>query len=51
MLTSAELAWVNSVIAELRAGRLTWSAKWLAEMAAKFNSAADEHHQEKGVSK
>jgi len=51
MLTSAELAWVNSVVDDLRAGRLTWSAKWLAEMAGRFNSATDEHHQEKGVPK
>lgn len=36
-VTSAELAWVQSVVADLRAGRITWSAEWLAEMAARFS--------------
>lgn len=33
---SAELAWVEAVIDDLRAGRLTWSEAWLREIAAKF---------------
>lgn len=36
-VTEAELAWVSSVVQDLRAGRLTWSAQWLAEMVAKFS--------------
>ena len=30
----AELAWVTSLIEDLRAGRLTWSEAWLREVAA-----------------
>jgi DNA-binding PadR family transcriptional regulator len=33
----AELAWVNSVIEDLREGRLTWNEAWLREIAAKFD--------------
>lgn len=33
---AAEFAWVNSVIDDLRAGRLSWSEAWLREIAAKF---------------
>lgn len=50
-LTSAELAWVNSVVADLHAGRLTWSAQWLAEMAGRFNSPNDEPSHDKGGAK
>ncbi|HXJ83931.1 MAG TPA: PadR family transcriptional regulator [Candidatus Methylomirabilis sp.] len=35
-ITRAELAWVTSVIDDLRAGRVTWSPEWLAEVAARF---------------
>jgi DNA-binding PadR family transcriptional regulator len=31
-----ELAWVNSVIEDLRAGRLTWNEAWLRQVAAQF---------------
>ena len=31
---AAELAWVRSVIDDLREGRLTWSEEWLREIAA-----------------
>ncbi len=31
-VTEAELAWITSVIEDLRAGRITWSAEWLAEL-------------------
>src|SRR5579859_3988194 len=30
---AAELAWVRSVVEDLRSGRLTWSAEWLREIA------------------
>jgi hypothetical protein len=33
-----ELAWVHSVIEDLRAGRLTWSEAWLRQVAAQFSS-------------
>ena len=32
----AELTWLRGVIADLEKGRLTWSEKWLAEVAAAF---------------
>lgn len=35
---AAELAWVNGVIADLRAGRLTWNKVWLRKVAAEFSS-------------
>lgn len=35
---AAELAWVNAVIADLRAGRLTWDEAWLRKIAAEFSS-------------
>jgi DNA-binding PadR family transcriptional regulator len=33
---SAELAWLRSVISDLKKGRLTWSEEWLLEIAAAF---------------
>ena len=33
---AAEVAWLRGVIADLAAGRLTWSEEWLAEIAAAF---------------
>jgi DNA-binding PadR family transcriptional regulator len=33
-----ELAWVNAVVEDLRAGRLTWSEVWLRQVAAQFSS-------------
>lgn len=47
-VTSAELAWVTSVVAELRAGSITWSAEWLAEMAARFSPPTDETQPKRG---
>ncbi len=38
--TEAELAWITSVVEDLRAGRLTWSHAWLAELAATFNPSS-----------
>lgn len=35
---AAELVWVNGVIADLRAGRLTWNKAWLRKVAAEFAS-------------
>jgi DNA-binding PadR family transcriptional regulator len=35
-LLQAELSWLRGVIADLQEGRLTWSAEWLAEIAAAF---------------
>jgi hypothetical protein len=35
----AELAWLRGVIADLREGRLTWSDKWLGQIAAAFGHA------------
>jgi DNA-binding PadR family transcriptional regulator len=35
-MLETELAWVRGVIADLREGRLTWSRKWLREIAAAF---------------
>lgn len=33
-----ELSWVNAVVEDLRAGRLTWSEAWLRQVAAQFAS-------------
>jgi DNA-binding PadR family transcriptional regulator len=33
----AEVAWLDGVIADLRAGRLTWSEQWLHEMFIAFH--------------
>ena len=38
----AEVAWLNGVIADLRAGRLTWSERWLHEMFVAFHPDASE---------
>jgi DNA-binding PadR family transcriptional regulator len=35
MLT-AELAWLDGILAEFAAGRLDWSAEWIAAIAAQF---------------
>jgi DNA-binding PadR family transcriptional regulator len=34
---ATELAWVNAVVKDLRAGRLTWSEAWLRQVAAQFS--------------
>jgi DNA-binding PadR family transcriptional regulator len=33
-----ELSWVNAVLEDLRAGRLTWSETWLRQIASQFSS-------------
>ncbi|NUT33696.1 MAG: PadR family transcriptional regulator [Hamadaea sp.] len=38
-MTRAELRFVEDLAADLRSGRLTWSAEWLAEVAARFEGA------------
>ncbi len=47
-LLGAELSWVRGVIDDLRAGRLTWSEKWLRELAERFlpADADDQQHEE-----
>ncbi|GAA3077622.1 PadR family transcriptional regulator [Rhizobium viscosum] len=35
-LHATELSWVNSVVADLRAQRITWTEEWLRQIAAKF---------------
>lgn len=47
-VTSAELTWVNSIVEDLRSGCVTWSAEWLAEMAAKFSPTSDEPSPKRG---
>lgn len=39
---TAELEWLNGVVADLKAGRLTWSDEWLQEIAAAFLSPDDD---------
>ena len=36
-LQVTELSWVNAVVEDLRAGRLTWSEAWLRQIAAQFS--------------
>jgi DNA-binding PadR family transcriptional regulator len=45
-LLQAELDWLNGVIADLRAQRLSWSEEWLREVAATFVPPTDDHNQE-----
>ena len=35
-VVEAELRWVQSVVDDLREGRLTWSEEWLRDIAAAF---------------
>jgi DNA-binding PadR family transcriptional regulator len=35
-MLEAELTWVRGVIEDLRAGRLTWTERWLRDLAAAF---------------
>jgi DNA-binding PadR family transcriptional regulator len=39
---TAELSWVRGVIADIRAGRLTWSEQWLQEIAARIGLPREE---------
>jgi DNA-binding PadR family transcriptional regulator len=36
VLVRAEIVWLRAVVADLRAGRLTWSEKWLRQIAAQW---------------
>ena len=38
-----ELDWVRSVVADLKAGTLTWSQEWLDEIAQRFILPAGEY--------
>jgi DNA-binding PadR family transcriptional regulator len=38
----AELSWLRGVIADIRAGRLTWSEEWLRQIAAQIGLPKDE---------
>jgi DNA-binding PadR family transcriptional regulator len=44
----AELAWLRDVIADIHAGRLSWSEQWLLEVAAQIGLPPDE---KEGVSR
>jgi DNA-binding PadR family transcriptional regulator len=46
-MLETELAWLRGVIADLDAGRLTWSEEWLREIAAAF-TPPDETKEESG---
>lgn len=39
-MQAAELAWVNSVVKDLRAARLTWSEAWLSQVTAELSPAS-----------
>jgi DNA-binding PadR family transcriptional regulator len=45
-ILEAELAWVRGVIADLAAGRLTWSEQWLQEIADTFLPDSNQDNQE-----
>ncbi len=38
-VTAAELAWVESLVEDLRAGRIVWDERWLREVAAATGGA------------
>jgi DNA-binding PadR family transcriptional regulator len=40
-VVAAELAWVRAVVADLRAGTLTWSEEWLRKLQEAFVPAKD----------
>jgi DNA-binding PadR family transcriptional regulator len=42
VLLDSELAWLRSVIEDLREGRLTWDEQWLRDVAAAFNPPDEE---------
>jgi len=42
----AELEWLRGVIADLRAGRITWSEEWLRDVAQAFLPTGHEHDEE-----
>ncbi|WP_281069004.1 PadR family transcriptional regulator [Rhizobium leguminosarum] len=37
-LHATELSWVNGVIGDLRAGRITWTDEWLRQIAVEFST-------------
>jgi hypothetical protein len=37
-MLQAELAWVRSLIRDLSTRKLTWNAKWLRDMASRFEA-------------
>jgi DNA-binding PadR family transcriptional regulator len=37
VLHAAELSWVNSIVGDLSAQRITWTEEWLRQIAAKFS--------------
>ncbi len=45
-LLEAELSWVRGAVDDLREGRLTWSERWLHEMAAAFLDTNEQHDAE-----
>jgi DNA-binding PadR family transcriptional regulator len=44
-LLQAEIDWLRGVIADLTAGRLTWSEEWLREIAEAFLPTHDDHDE------
>ncbi len=44
-ILQAELSWLRGVIADLKKGRLTWSAEWLREIATAFQPADDDKEE------
>jgi DNA-binding PadR family transcriptional regulator len=41
-ILTAQLSWLQGVIEDLRAGRLTWSKEWLAELFARYHPEGPE---------
>ncbi|MEU0566059.1 PadR family transcriptional regulator [Nonomuraea sp. NPDC005983] len=44
---AAEQAWLITMIADLRDGKLTWSREWVQQIAAEFNERQDSERQER----
>lgn len=38
----AQISWLRGVIADIRAGRMTWSEEWIGEIAAQIGLPSDE---------
>jgi DNA-binding PadR family transcriptional regulator len=45
-MTSTELSWVQSIVEELAAGRLTWNEEWLRAVAAQFERLMQPKNQQ-----
>ncbi|WP_163508388.1 PadR family transcriptional regulator [Fodinicola acaciae] len=46
IVLKAELSWLRSVVADLHAGRLTWTEEWIRQLAVEYNKKQKEKRRE-----